>query len=110
MSTTGQRSAFSVPRAARLLPFIGMVVLLLGCGPDVPTKAGETDVKLQGPALRANWLPPIIFVDGVRNDKFDIHPDQVETIRVVKGVGVLAYTQDRHRAVIFITLKHPLKR
>ena len=107
--STGQRSVFSAPRAARLLPFIGMV-LLFGCRPDVPTEAGETDVKLQGPALGTSWMPPIVFVDGVRNDKFDMHPDQVESIRVVKGVGVLAYTQDRRRAVIFITLKHPLKR
>ncbi len=106
--STGQRSAFSAPRAARFLPFIGMV-LLFGCGPDVPTEAGETDVKLQRHAIGTRWLAPIVFVDGVRNDELDVHPDQVEIIRVVKGVGVLGYTQDRRRAVIFITLKHPLK-
>ena len=112
--STRQRSAFSAPRAARLLPFIGMV-LLFGCEPDIPTGVGETVVRvLHGTSLGTRWLAPIVFVDGVRvdgvrNDEFDVHPDQIESVRVVKGVGVLEYTQDRRRAVIFITLKHPLK-
>ena len=104
--STGQRSAFSVPKAARLLPFIGMV-LLFGCAPENPTEAGETAVKLQGPALRTNWLPPIVFVDGVRrdeDDQSDIPLDQIETVRVLMRRQALKFTQDG-RSVIFINLK-----